>query len=107
VQHAVRRDHPIAVISEYALLSKCLEDVGASTMKVIDTVEVFFRNRERFHVEGLAAPFVCTLESEMTAMDRADVLIAIHKNDAEALKELRSLESDGKWLAGVTADLEG
>jgi hypothetical protein len=31
----------------------------------------------------------------------------VTQTKAEALKELRSLESDGKWLAGVTADLEG
>ncbi len=88
VRRLVEEMRPTAVITEYALLSKCVDEVPSSTLKVIDTVEVFFRNRERFNVEGLAAPFVCTPESETMALERADVLIGIQKNDAEALKEL-------------------
>ena len=88
VRRAVRRDRPVAVITEYALLSKCLEGLPRTILKVIDTVEVFFRNRERFQVEGLAAPFVCTPTSELAALNRADLLVAIQKNDAQALKDL-------------------
>lgn len=88
VQREVKAVRPIAVMSEYALLSRSLENVPASTLKIIDTVEVFFRNRERFSVEGLAAPFVCTPESEQVALNRADVLIAIQKNDAHVLRSL-------------------
>lgn len=87
VQRAVRREHPVAVISEYALLSRSLEGLPAGVLKVIDTVEVFFRNAERFRVEGLAAPFICTPESERTALQRADVIVAIQKNDARSLTE--------------------
>jgi len=88
VRRLVEETRPTAIIAEYALLSKCFEEVPPSTLKVIDTVEVFFRNRERFNVEGLAAPFVCTPESESTALERGDVLIGIQKNEAEALKQL-------------------
>jgi glycosyltransferase involved in cell wall biosynthesis len=88
VQRAVRRDRPLAVLTEYALLSKCLLDLPGSPLKVIDTVEVFFRNRERFNAEGLAAPFVCTSDSEQTALSRANVLIAIQENDARSLRAL-------------------
>ena len=88
VVRAVRRDRPIAVMTEYALLSKCLEGVPGSVSKLIDTVEVFFRQRERFQPEGLAAPFACSPESEEVALRRADVLVAIQKNDAEALRTL-------------------
>ena len=82
------REKPIAVIAEYALLSKCLDDVPPSAMKVIDTVEVFFRNPDRFQTEGLRAPVVCTPASEKRALGRADLLVAIQKNDAHALREL-------------------
>jgi glycosyltransferase involved in cell wall biosynthesis len=47
VKRAVARDKPIAVIAEYALLAKCLEDLLARVLKV-DTVEAFFRNQDRF-----------------------------------------------------------
>jgi glycosyltransferase involved in cell wall biosynthesis len=87
VRRAVRREHPIAVIAEYALLSKSLEDVPPAVMKVIDTVEVFFRNSNRFQTEGLEAPVVCTPASEKRALGRADLLVAIQKNDAKALQE--------------------
>ena len=86
VRRAVRRDRPIAVLTEYALLSRAL--VNLPTLKLIDTVEVFFRNRERFQTDGLAAPFVCSPESEKMALARADALIAIQRNDAEALRAL-------------------
>ena len=87
VERAVRRDRPIAVIAEYALLSRCLEGLPDTVLKVIDTVEVFFRNRERFETVGLDAPVVCTPDSEVDALGRADLLIAIQGNDAKVLKE--------------------
>jgi len=88
VRRAIDEEHPVAVITEYALLSKCLEDVPASTLKIIDTTELFFRNADRFRVDGLDAPFICTPESEKMALGRADVIVAIQKNDAVALREL-------------------
>jgi glycosyltransferase involved in cell wall biosynthesis len=88
VHRVVKRDHPVAVITEYALLSKCLELVPRPILRVIDTVEVFFRNRERFHVDGLTAPFVCSPESEQHGLSRADLLLAVQKNDARILKDL-------------------
>lgn len=88
VKRAVARDNPIAVISEYALLAKCLEDLPACVLKIIDTVEVFFRNQARFHIDGLQAPLICTPASEKLALGRADVLIAIQGNDARALREV-------------------
>jgi glycosyltransferase involved in cell wall biosynthesis len=75
-----------AVFSEYVFFSKCLEVVRGSSLRVIDTTEVFFRNEERFRIPGLAAPTLCSEASEKAALSRADVLIAIQKNDAEALR---------------------
>jgi glycosyltransferase involved in cell wall biosynthesis len=88
VRRAIASDGPIAVFTEYALLSKCLEDVPSGILKVIDTVEVFFRNEDRFQTEGLEAPAICTPASEQAALGRADVLVAIQQNDARALKTL-------------------
>ena len=105
VRTLVEEMRPRAVIAEYALLSKCFEEVPSSTLKVIDTVEVFFRNRERFNVEGLAAPFVCTQDSEREALARADVLIGIQKNDAESLRQL--LPSKRVITVGHTYTLRG
>jgi glycosyltransferase involved in cell wall biosynthesis len=84
----VKTDRPVAVFTEYALLSKCLDALPDSILKVVDTVEVFFRNEARFQVAGLSAPYVCTPASEMAALQRADLLVAIQKNDAQALRDL-------------------
>jgi len=88
VRRAVAFDKPIAVLSEYALLSKCLEAVPTGVLKIIDTVEVFFQNPGRFHTNGLQAPVICTPASEKAALARADLLIATQTNDARALHEL-------------------
>ena len=88
VHRVVKRDRPVAVITEYAVLSKCLEGIPGPTLRIIDTVELFFRNQERFQVDGLSAPLVCSPESEKAALNRADVLMAIQSNDAQALKDL-------------------
>ena len=88
VERAVARDKPIAVIAEYALLAKCLEGLPAPVVKMIDTVEVFFRNQDRFQIADLQVPLICTPESEKLALGRADVLIAIQGNDARALREV-------------------
>jgi glycosyltransferase involved in cell wall biosynthesis len=88
VRRAVKKYRPIAVMTQYALLSKCLDGLPAGTLKVIDTHDVFFRNQERFQVEGLVVPLMCSPESELMALNRADVLIAIQRNDAEALKQV-------------------
>ncbi len=87
VERAVRRDRPIAVLAEYALLTKSFEGLPPSVLKVIDTVEVFFRNQERFHTPGLVAPRVCSPESELLALGRADLLIAIQRNDTRLLRD--------------------
>lgn len=88
VERVSRSCRPFAVFSEYVLLSRCLEVVrDAASLKVIDTIEVFFRNADRFQIPGLAAPVVCSEASEKAALSRADVLVAIQANDAKALRE--------------------
>src|SRR5262249_17509685 len=81
-----RRDSPIAVIAEYALVSKVLDVVPDPILRLIDTVEVFYRNKD-VKVDGLRVPVMCTPESEEAAYRRADVLIAIQANDGETIKQ--------------------
>ena len=88
VERAVRRDRPFAVLAEYALLTKSFEGLPPQVLKVIDTVEVFFRNPERFDTPGLVAPRVCSPESEALALSRADLLIGIQRNDTHQLRNL-------------------
>lgn len=56
-------------------------------LRVIATNEVFFHNAEWFRTPGLPAPAVWSEASEKAGLSRADVLIAIEANNAEALRE--------------------
>jgi glycosyltransferase involved in cell wall biosynthesis len=78
----------MAVISEYMFLSRVFEKLPLATLKLVDTIEVFHRNLERNEATGLRVPFVCTAVAEKAALARADVLIAIQKNDAQHLRQL-------------------
>src|SRR5438874_7484730 len=76
VVSAARRRSPDIIISEYAFFSRCFARVPRSTVKVIDTVEVFSRNTQQFAEVGVAANLVCTRASERTVLTRADLVIA-------------------------------
>jgi len=88
VAAAARRRRPAIVLSEYAFFSQCFAKVPASTLRVIDTVEVFSRNTEQFENSGVAANLVSTRESESVALSRADLVLAIQSDDAEFLRNL-------------------
>jgi len=88
VAAAARRRRPAIVLSEYAFFSQCFAKVPASTLRVIDTVEVFSRNAEQFENSGVAANLVSTRESESVALSRADLVLAIQSDDAEFLRNL-------------------
>src|SRR5207247_1303214 len=88
VASSARRRRPDIVVSEYAFFSQCLTGLPRSTTKVIDTVEVFSRNTDQFAQAGVAPNLACSRDSEITALRRADLVIAIQRDDAEFLRGL-------------------
>jgi glycosyltransferase involved in cell wall biosynthesis len=90
VTSAARRHPPALVVSEYAFFSQCFATLPASTIKIIDTLEVFSRNTEQFEAAGVTANLLSTRESESIALSRADLVIAIQPDDAEFLRNLVS-----------------
>src|SRR5262249_23431011 len=88
VAAAARRRRPDIVISEFAFFSRCFVGLPASTLKIIDTHEVFSRNADQFATAGIAANLLTTRASETAALERADLVLAIQRDDAEYLHEL-------------------
>lgn len=88
VASAARRWPPALVVSEFAFFTRCFDTVPASALKVVDTHEVFSRNTEQFQAAGVSATLMATRESERRALERADLVLAIQRDDAEYLKTL-------------------
>jgi len=88
VSATARRRRPDMVLSEYAFFSRCFASLPQSTIRVIDTVEVFSRNTEQFAATGVAANLVSSRQSESMVLGRADVVLAIQRDDADFLRDL-------------------
>jgi glycosyltransferase involved in cell wall biosynthesis len=84
-RRALRRHRPVIAISEYAHFADCLRDAGTA-LKVIDTVEVFQRDRDTRQELGFKVPI--SAAREVRALNRADVVVAIQPNDAAVLRQL-------------------
>jgi glycosyltransferase involved in cell wall biosynthesis len=85
---AARRRSPDMVVSEYAFFTRCFAKLPRSTIRVVDTVEVFSRNTSQFAEAGVAPNLVCDRDSESMALGRADLVIAIQSDDAKFLRDL-------------------
>ena len=86
VKTAVCRYDPLVVISVYPFFSRVFRRLPTRILKVIDTPEVFQRHAAERERAGFPTRF--SADSETKALKRADVLIAIQKNDAQALREI-------------------
>ena len=77
------------VLVEYVFFSRALSHFGPQTLKFIDTHDVF-TNRHRIYLQNRIAPkfFSTTAQEEGKGLDRADVVIAIQRLEAETLKGL-------------------
>jgi glycosyltransferase involved in cell wall biosynthesis len=87
VRRLVRRDDVALIISSYAWFSCCFRRIPKRTLKIIDTVEVFQRDR-RARESIVPKAMVIDERSEKNALRRADILVAIQEYDAAALREL-------------------
>lgn len=84
LRSAVRLHDPLVVISEYGCFTRVFPVLPARVLKVVNTHEVFQRDAGARKRAGFPATF--SARSETRALNRADVLIAIQKHDARALR---------------------
>jgi glycosyltransferase involved in cell wall biosynthesis len=78
-----------AVVCEYVFMSKSLLNFDISTIKIIDTHDVFTERNEKYKAKGIIDTFFnTTLEEEQKGLNRADKIIAIQDQEAEFFKEI-------------------
>lgn len=78
-----------AVIAEYVYLSACLEPLGERVLRVIDTHDVMHRRASVYAGVGLAPQwFHTTPDEERRGLARADVVLAMHDEEAAVLRSL-------------------
>lgn len=79
-------------VVNYTFFSKALDYAPASTVKILETHDMFAGRKELFAAHGAPTEFFyTTAEQEQIALDRADVVIAI--KDAEAAILRRNTKS--------------
>jgi glycosyltransferase involved in cell wall biosynthesis len=74
-------------VVNYTFFSKALDYAPASTVKVLETHDMFAGRKELFAAHGAAAEFFYTTrEQEQLALNRADIVIAIKDGEAAVLR---------------------
>jgi len=93
------------VIAEYVYLSACLADLSEGTLRVIDTLDVMHRRAAVYVGAGMAPQwFHTSREDERRGLERADLVLAIHDEEAA---ELRAMVPSAEVLTvphGLAAD---
>jgi polysaccharide biosynthesis protein PslH len=84
-----KRIKPDVIIIEYVFLSKAFECFGGEVLKILDTHDIF-GDRHRLYLEHDITPqwFYTTKAEERKALDRADLILAIQREDAAYLSQL-------------------
>jgi glycosyltransferase involved in cell wall biosynthesis len=80
---------PDAVLVEYVYLSRLLQQVPATVLKLVDTHDVFGNRHRRYLNRGRTAIWFSTSPAEEArGLERADVVIAIQRNEADYFRTL-------------------
>ena len=80
---------PRAVIAQFAWTARCLDEVPRGVLKVLDTHDVQHLRRDRAREAGGDLPgHVCTREEEIRELARAQVLLAIQRQEETLLQNL-------------------
>ena len=98
-----RRGNYHAVCVEYAFFSKAFAAFPASTLKVVDTHDIFAGRHEKMQRAGLRSKWTTTTEEEAHLLRRADALIAITEHDRQYFAALvdRPVATVGHLLPNV------
>ncbi len=83
-----RRYKPQAVIVEYIFSTPVFAAIPDSTLKIVDTIDVFSRKEEQVLSFGIADPLTSNEEEERRHLLTADVIIAIQSRELNLLETL-------------------
>ncbi len=78
-----------AIMVEYVFMSRALEAVGNEVVKIIDTHDVFTNRNKKYSKKRIFEDFFSTtISEEARGIKRADIIIAIQKEEAKFLRTL-------------------
>ena len=77
----------VAVVAEYIFMTRFFDKLGPSALRIVDTHDVFSQKGSNIAAYGIADGGLSATD-EATRLNRADVVIAIHPEDAGTLKAL-------------------
>lgn len=88
-REVTRRNPPTAVVAQFAWTARALDEVPAKVLKLVDTHDVQHLRRQRAQEAGGDLPsHVCTREEEVRELSRADVLMAIQREEVATLSDM-------------------
>jgi hypothetical protein len=86
VEEAVKKYNPVAVIAEYIWMAPCLDYVKNGAIKMIDTIDIWHVRKKMY---GSLDPWcICTKKEEADLLNKADVVIAIQKNEKKIFQKM-------------------
>jgi glycosyltransferase involved in cell wall biosynthesis len=85
---AVERFKPAAVIAEYIWMAPCLDVVAGDTLRLLDTHDVMHVRRSMYVEEPDGAWVDCSREEEQALLNRADIVMAIQRHEAEVFRAM-------------------
>lgn len=94
LQNIANQEKFDAVIAEYVFFSKALENFDSSTLKIIDTHDVFTDRQRLFRLNKQPSSFFYTNSfNEKKGLDRADKIIAIQEHEKKFFEKKLGLEN--------------
>jgi len=87
LKEAVAKFTPIAVIVEYIWMTPCLDKAPDSIIKMVDTHDLM-HVRKDIYSKNSGAWVICSKEEEAGLLRKADIIIAIQKNEKKKFEKM-------------------
>jgi glycosyltransferase involved in cell wall biosynthesis len=105
IQHLQNKECFDAVLIHYVFLSKLVDALPTSVRTIIDTHDLMGDRHKRYLNAGMQPTWFATKPAEeISALDRADAIIAIQQEEADYLR--RTVFSSEVFLVGHLFDLD-
>lgn len=89
VRRLARSWKPDAVMAEYVYLSACLDGLDRRVLRLLDTHDLMHRRGAAYAAAGVAPQwFHTSAAEERRGLARADVVLAIHEEEARVLRDM-------------------
>jgi len=80
---------PQIIIAEYIWASRIFNVAHKKSLKIIDLIDMFSRKKENVIKHGIYDPLSITKKQEKAFINRADIVMAIQKDETEAFRKLQ------------------